>query len=256
MGFLADKWEAAGDTWKEAGPVKKAGMVAAAAAIGKGVVVPAVGLSLLGPAYLAAQAGGGGPKGLAATARNIAGRGKAGELLGRFGRSAALYIPNQFEREYRKHGLANWQRLQGAKGGFTPGELQRALATGKGVIQAEAKERLAQLARGGSIGVGQSGVRAQMMRDAAKDKMGQVRAVVSAVRDADVAKLARDRAVALKDLLQARNLEYQRRQLAVKALQPAPSESEQMKKMKMAADIYKTKAGTEGTELLTPGVMP
>jgi len=92
-----------------------------------------------------------------------------------------------------------------------------------------------------------------MMRDSAIAKMGQVRAVVSAVRDADVAKLARDRAVALKDLLQARNLEYQRRQLAVQALQPPPSESEQMKKMKQAADIYRRGQDvTESIPLVSP----
>jgi hypothetical protein len=248
MGFLADQW-------KEAGPVKKGAMIAGAAALAQGTVVPALGLAATVPLHAAGQS----PLGLKTASKlskRFAGRGKAGELLGRFGRSAALYVPNKFEREYRKQVMAEAQRLKGAKGGFTEGQLQRALATGRGVVQSAAQERLSQLARGGSIGAGQSGVQAQQQRDLTKDIMGQQRAVAAAVRQQDVEKLERDQAALEKKMLQARNLEYQRRQLAVQALQPAPSAAQQKGMLREMVDVAKTAAGEKGTTLLTTGVSP
>ena len=228
MGFLSNAVEKVSKEFKEAGPAKKAAMAAAAATLAQGTVVPAAGIGL-GFTALAAQqalgaagAGGVGAAGAGGTglssigsgagpggfikgllgAKNPSGMGLEGggvaEKLARGARAAALLKPTKGEKRFEElveEGERDLEqerkRLARAKGGFTSDQFRRYVAAGAGQVRSAVAERAAQLARGGSIGVGQSGVQEESKRQLNKQKLDAIRGIYSGVRDEDIQALER-----------------------------------------------------------------
>ena len=198
-------------------------------------------LPIVAPQAAAAMGASGGLAGIAGTGLGAkspfgigASGGGAAEKLGRAARAAALYKPSKFEKAYQDRGMDESRRLETerkrlarAKGGFTSDQVRRMIATGSGAVRSAVAERAAQLARGGSIGVGQSGVQEAAKRQLQKQGLDQIRKITSDVREADVAELEKQRqafneqkAQQEQRELMASQLERQRRTQAVQATQP------------------------------------
>lgn len=124
--------------------------------------------------------------------------GGVAEKLARGARAAALLKPTKGEKRFEElveEGERDLEqerkRLARAKGGFTSDQFRRYVAAGAGQVRSAVAERAAQLARGGSIGVGQSGVQEAAKRQLQKQQTDAIRGIVSDVRGADVEALER-----------------------------------------------------------------
>ena len=169
--------------------------------------------------------------------------GGVAEKLARAGRAAALYKATKGEKRFdalteegAKELEQERKRLARAKGGFTSDQFSRLVAQGAGQVRSAVGERAAQLARGGSIGVGQSGVQ-EAAKGQLQKQLGQaIRGIVSDVRDADVAELVRQRLEFSKQKaeqqqreLMSAQLQRQRKTQAVAATMPAQKKTTDVK---------------------------
>ena len=156
----------------------------------------------------------------AGTTAKMAGKLAGGKgMLDSYGKSAAAYTPDKFERQYRKSILDKQKKLATQQGGLTFGEEQRAIASGVGQIQAAGQQQQATLARQSSARqTGMSGVTAQQQRDLSKMVMQGRGQVASQVRDVSLADLRKQQAQLQQNMLQASAMERARRIQALGAV--------------------------------------
>lgn len=147
-------------------------------------------------------------------------------LVAEYGKPAASYVPDKFERMYRKQVLAQARALAAQGGAFTPGEREQAIAGGVGLVDTAGEQRRAQLARqSGAAGAGQRGIAQAAQRQLTKDLLAARGQVASSVRDVDVREYAKEIQKSQADLLQASAMERKRRDQALKMHEAEAEES-------------------------------
>ena len=135
---------------------------------------------------------------------------------------ALLYNPDQFERQYRKSIKQQQRALAKQKGGFSPGEYQRYLASGRSPISSADQQNLARIERkANTVQTGGSGMAAQERRDAMDAAMRANQKLASDIRDADIDKRRVDIQRLQHQMLVASNMERARREKALMAYDPS-----------------------------------
>lgn len=143
-----------------------------------------------------------------------------GAILGALAAPVALatgsYIPGKMEREYRKqikYDIGKMRRDQAEAPSLSPSAR----------AQAVTQQGLAQLARGSAQGAGASGMQQAAMGQAVKAGQQVAAQEASAKRGQQLAMNEAMRQDVLNRMLQARNMERQRRGMALGYLQSIPS---------------------------------
>lgn len=136
------------------------------------------------------------------------------QMIGPVASAAAYYMPNKFERQYRKQMAEELDATAEGRGGMSGAQYQRELSKAQGNIAAQTQQQLAQVQRGyGSAATSGQAGQAQANVYRAAQQAGI--AAQGQLRAHDMALAQQRRQAAIQGLMNAANMEYSRRQQAL-----------------------------------------